>query len=265
MWSCTLVHERNVAPTAYDDVIENTDADELADFAEAARDLQVFLARRGVRAWMIVHEDDGGGAVADHLSVNVTRVDDAGRERSLRDEHVTELAVLGVEEDGVEVFDRFTREALAEVRVNVGGAPKGGAGNEFLFAEAFCEFHECGEAFDGGGREADGVEVSRVCGGEVAEVSVGARQVLADAPGCGAEELGEDLGSGCGGGVPACGVGGVRGGAFPDCELGTAGDALRLEFLRCRHLPFSFLKVGVRSLTEAGERPDLSRRKAAEE
>jgi len=108
------------------------------------------------------------------------------------------------------------------------------------------------------------MEVCRVGAGEVAEVGVGTGQVLANTLGCGAEELGEDLGRGCGCRVPGCGVG-VRGGVFPDRELGTAGDALRLEFLRCRHLPFSFLKVGVRSLTGAGERPDLSRRKAAAE
>ena len=60
-------------------------------------------------------------------------------------------------------------------------------------------------------------------GGEVAEVVVGAGQVLADTLGCGAEELGEDLGGGCGCGVPGCGVGGVCGAAFPDRELRTAG------------------------------------------
>ena len=139
--------------------------------------------------------------MTDHLRVNVTRVHDAGRERAFRDQHVAELAILRVEEHRVEVFDGFAREALAEVRVDVGRAAERCAGNELLFAEAFGEFHQGGEAFDGGGRKADGMEVGRMGAAEVAEVSVGTGQVLADAPGCGAEEFGEDLGGGCGSGV----------------------------------------------------------------
>lgn len=46
-----------------------------------------------------------------------------------------------------------------------------------------------------------------------------------------------------------------------DGKLGTAGKASRFEFVHRRPLLSPLLKVGVRSLTEAGERPDLSRRK----
>jgi len=92
-------------------VVEDPDTDKVADFAEAAGDLDVFLRGRGVTGWVVVNECDGGGAVADDLSVNVTRMNDAGREGALGDEHVTEFAVLVVEENCVEIFDGFAREA----------------------------------------------------------------------------------------------------------------------------------------------------------
>ena len=125
--------------------------DELADFAQPAGDLDVFLEGRGIAAGMVVNKKDGGGAVAYHLSVDVAGMDDARAEGAFGDEHVTKLAVLVVEEHRVEVFDGLAREALAEVGVDVGGAAEGRAGDEFLFAEAFGEFQKSGEALDGGG------------------------------------------------------------------------------------------------------------------
>lgn len=49
-----IVHERNIAPATDDDVIQDPDADKVADFTEAAGDLQVFLAGRGIAAGVIV-------------------------------------------------------------------------------------------------------------------------------------------------------------------------------------------------------------------
>ncbi len=66
-----VVDEGNVLPAADDDVIKDPDTDEFADFAEPAGDLDVLLAGCRIAAGMIVEEDDGGGAVADDLSVNV--------------------------------------------------------------------------------------------------------------------------------------------------------------------------------------------------
>ena len=55
-----------------------------------------------------------------------------------------------VEGETDEEREKATREALAEMRVDVGRPAERGAGDEFLFAEAFGEFHQGGEAFDGG-------------------------------------------------------------------------------------------------------------------
>jgi hypothetical protein len=69
----TVIDEGDVAPAADDDVIESADPHDLADVGEAAGDLQVFLAGGRIAARMVVL-CDGGGAVTDHLRVNVARL-----------------------------------------------------------------------------------------------------------------------------------------------------------------------------------------------
>ena len=46
-----VVHETHIAPAPDDDVIENADADKVADLAEAAGDLQVFFAGGGITGY----------------------------------------------------------------------------------------------------------------------------------------------------------------------------------------------------------------------
>ena len=61
-----LVGEADVAAVADDDVVEDADAHQFADLAEALRDRDVLGARRRVAARVVVHQNDGGGAFLDH-------------------------------------------------------------------------------------------------------------------------------------------------------------------------------------------------------
>src|SRR5262249_56730298 len=77
-----------------------------------------------------------GGRFANDRAIHLARMDDAGGERSLRDADVLQLAVLVVEQHGVELLVMLAAQALLEVRVDVVTAAEGGSGDELLLAKA---------------------------------------------------------------------------------------------------------------------------------
>ena len=55
-------------------VIKNTYTHYIADFFEPSGDIDVLRTRRGIAAWMIMDEDNGGGGIANHRVINFARM-----------------------------------------------------------------------------------------------------------------------------------------------------------------------------------------------
>src|SRR5258705_12658922 len=89
----SFVVEAKEAVAADHHVIENPHAHDVTDFFQAPGDVDVFRARRRVAARMIMDENYRRGRLADHRIVNFARMDQGGRERALRDFHVSNLSV----------------------------------------------------------------------------------------------------------------------------------------------------------------------------
>jgi soluble lytic murein transglycosylase len=135
-----VVDETHVTSLADDDVVEHPHSNQIGDLAQPAGQLDVFLAGGRIAARVIVNEDYGGRRLADDGQIDFPRMHNARRERALRDANVLELAVLVVEEDGVELLVALVAETLAEVGIHVIAAAKRRAGHELLLAETFGDF-----------------------------------------------------------------------------------------------------------------------------
>ena len=57
-------------------MIEDADPDQLSHLAQPPRDAEIFLARFGVAARVVVDQDDAGSRVQDGGSEHLARVDD---------------------------------------------------------------------------------------------------------------------------------------------------------------------------------------------
>ena len=85
-------------------MIEHTDADKLADFAQSVRHGDVLAARGRVPRGVVVHEQDRRGAVADRCTEDFAGVDQARIEGPDGDPMACDRAVLGVERNDMEFF-----------------------------------------------------------------------------------------------------------------------------------------------------------------
>jgi len=176
-------------------VVEDTDADDVTDLAQAASDLDVFFRRRRVAGRVVVTKNHSGNARApDDLVKNVTRVHDAGREGTERHKGVAELPVFVVQVHDVEMFARLGGEMLAEVGVHVVAAAKRFSGFEFRLTVALRDLEDGAEAIDCAGREAVLKEFGGGEDGNLAEAVVLRREPLTAQRGGVAEHGGEQLG-----------------------------------------------------------------------
>ena len=76
----TVIGERPVAAIADHDVIEDSDAEEIAGLFEAARERAVLRGRLRISGRVVVDEDDGRGVADDRWLEDLARVNERGRE-----------------------------------------------------------------------------------------------------------------------------------------------------------------------------------------
>ena len=92
---------------------------------------------------MIVHENHGGGGIADHRIVDFARVNQRSRERALGNFHVANFAVFIVEQHDVEKLALFSAETIAKMMIDVFGGTERLAGFPFLAADTFGNLETC--------------------------------------------------------------------------------------------------------------------------
>jgi len=63
--------QRHPALVADNDVVEDTDVEDIAGLAEAAGDALVVAGRFSVSGGVVVRDDDGSGAVAERITENL--------------------------------------------------------------------------------------------------------------------------------------------------------------------------------------------------
>ena len=107
--------DRAKALTADDDVIEDRDADERADLAQPAREIEILLARRGIARRMVVHDDGGGGGHAHERPEHLARMDLDAAHAAARDLDDLEQRVAHVDADHEEHLLREAREPRRDV------------------------------------------------------------------------------------------------------------------------------------------------------
>ena len=100
---------------SYDHVVEDADTHQLADFPQAAGDLDVFGARSRIPARVIVNENHGGRRITHRWRKNLPRMNDRRRKRSFRDLYLAELSVLRVEKQDAKNFFPQWREPAAKM------------------------------------------------------------------------------------------------------------------------------------------------------
>lgn len=100
-------------------VIKNAYAHDIADFFEPPGDIDVLWTGRRIAARMIMDEDNGGGGIANHRVINLARMNQRGREGSLRDFDLTNLAVLVIKQNDIKKFAFLAAEMIAKVSIDI--------------------------------------------------------------------------------------------------------------------------------------------------
>ncbi len=103
-------------------MIEDRDADERADLAQPAREIEIFLARRGIARRMVVHDDRGRGGHSHERPKHLARMDLDAAHAAARDLDDLEQGVAHVDADHEEHLLREAREARRDVMEDVVGA-----------------------------------------------------------------------------------------------------------------------------------------------
>src|SRR5438874_5633239 len=96
--------EREVVPVADDDVIVHRKVEELARLDQLPCNRSVILRRRRIATRVVVGNDDPRRAIRDGTDENLTRMHEAGRERSACDLVQADDSCLRVERNQVEDF-----------------------------------------------------------------------------------------------------------------------------------------------------------------
>ena len=109
---------------------------------------------------MVVHQDGGRGRLADDVMEHLARVHDRRGERTLRDAHILELLVLGVEQQHVKFLGFEAAELPAIVVVHVGAGPVRRAARHFRLRVPLGDLQRGLEARGFGG--ADAVDLAQL-------------------------------------------------------------------------------------------------------
>src|SRR5713226_1150253 len=91
------IAKAEIAIVTDDDVVQYANAHHVADFLEPARDLDVFLARRGIATRMVMDEDHGGSGLADHGIIDLAGMDQRGGEGTFGNFYLPQLFVFIVQ------------------------------------------------------------------------------------------------------------------------------------------------------------------------
>lgn len=102
-------------------MVENTQAEDLGSFGELVVYAEVVVAGAKVAAWVVVCEDDGGGAVGDHVSEDFAGVNLAPIEEADGDDAFFDDFICAVERDADEVLLLLPGN-VDEQRKRVGGS-----------------------------------------------------------------------------------------------------------------------------------------------
>jgi len=94
---CSGVREAVVLPVAQDHVVEDSNAEQLADLTQALRELDVLARRRRIAAGVIVHQNDRCRRQEDGRTENFAGMRGRGGQRPNRDRVNADQAVLRVE------------------------------------------------------------------------------------------------------------------------------------------------------------------------
>src|SRR5690242_4343805 len=109
------VDEAEVRAVADDHVVENADPEELTRLTEPPRDLDVFRARRGIAARMVVNEKKSPRGFTHGRTEHLAGVHERRGQGPLGDLHFAELLVLRIQEKDIEDLLPQIAEATAEV------------------------------------------------------------------------------------------------------------------------------------------------------
>ena len=161
-------------------MVQYLDVDHLARVDELGRDLEVVLARGGIAAGVVVHEDHGCGRIENGGFEHLAGMDDARGQAAHRYGHATDEAVARVEHQDHEDLLAQVPESRHEVARHVG------ARNEGLLFHVL-RFEPAAD-FDGGGDLGglDGsharhlAQLGHLAGGEMAQSPELLQQVSGD-------------------------------------------------------------------------------------
>ena len=98
------------ASTAYHDVVMQLESEQPRAGRELPRQMHVLLRGRGIAAWMVVRDDQVGGAFANRWPQYFTRVDDGRGQAAGGNMVMPDQAVLAVEEEDEEVLAPVVRD-----------------------------------------------------------------------------------------------------------------------------------------------------------